>query len=139
MKWIPKVVYNAVTFEFTQPQKLWRPKNKGIGGTDRSASGVVESFKVNREYIIRLVLRFRESELADVDAWLTWAQDNQGTPFDFYFDKDDGTTLYTVLLEKPSFEDGEIEPDRADRHGIYEIAVELRNSEDERFNVQAYA
>lgn len=141
MKFIPKIVYNngsTVTLTLTQPQKLWRPYSKGVGGTDRSASGVTESFLIRREYLVKLMLRFTEDEWASVDSWLSWAQDNAGSTFDFYFDKDDVATLYTVLLDKPSFEDGEIQPDRADAHRIYEIEVVLRNSENERFDVQAY-
>ncbi len=142
MYWVPKIVYNnggVVTLNLTWPQKQWEPKSKGVGGTDRSASGVVESFNIRREHLVTIGLRFTEEEWSDIDQWLSYFQDNQGSTFDFYFEKTDNATLYTVYLDSPSLEDGDIEPKRSSRHGIYEIDVVLRNSANQRFDVKAYA
>lgn len=132
----PRVVYNGVTLNFTINQRAWRHGSRGVGDYGQVASGAAESYKLRREQLTRLRLRFYESEWAAVAAWIEWAQDNAGTPFTFRFDQSNAATEYTnVYLDAPKMGE-EIDPQPDDQYlGARALDVTLRHAST-RFTTQ---
>lgn len=138
MIFIPKVTYNSGTvLTLSIPQRLWRPRSYGEGGHDISAAGIPESFKKRRDQLVRVLLRFTEAEWPSVLTWLEWAQDNSAS-FSFQFDKDDALTSYTVYLHSPVMGE-DIEPQRGEAAGTYDLEVVLRSTNGTRFDVRLFA
>lgn len=134
---VPQVVYNSITVNFSISQGLWDPASEGEGGFDISAAGVPESFEYRRDETCKLRLRFFESEWAGVRDWLIWAQQNAGSSFTFIFQASPLVGSYTVYLDKPKMGD-KIEPKRTDTKGVSEIEVVIRTTTGSPINVQAY-
>lgn len=137
MKFIPKVSYGTgpTVLTFTQSQKLWHPKSKDVGGSNRSDAGIPETFIIRREYTVDVEIRFLESEWAAVDTWL--ASVIAGTAFDWWFDKDDNATKYTVYLESPSV-GNEIAPKRDAFGKVFTLQLTFRTTTATRFTTPAF-
>jgi hypothetical protein len=132
MKWKPKVVYNGVTLLFLLSQRPWAPKSKGVGGHGVSGAGVPESYKQRRDQRLTLVLRFYETQMAAVLAWIEWCQDNAGVPFNFYLESTDVTPV-SVYLDEPTILE-EIVPVRSLQFPkMYEQTVTIRSVDGSRF------
>lgn len=136
MKWIPKIVYGSgpTTLTLTIPQKLWLPRARPRGGSNVSESGVPEGFIIRRDQLCRTELRFYESEWPSIDTWIAAVQ--SGASFDFWFDKNDILTKYTVYLEDPKLGEGEVEPTRDSYSRVYVLPVTIRTTTGTRFDVR---
>lgn len=138
MKWVPRVEYNGGvdTLNFTQPQKIWVPMARSIGGSDMSDSGTPEAYIIRRDQLCRTEIRFLESEWVDVDTWLEAVQ--TGQPFDWWFDQSDDSTKYNVYLDTPKLGDGEVEPERDDYTRIFTLPITIRTVDGSRFDVRIF-
>lgn len=132
MKWKPKVVYNGVTLLFLISQRPWSPKSKGVGGYGVSGAGVPESYKQRRDQRLTLLLRFYETQMAAVLAWIEWCQDNAGTPFDFYLESTDVSPV-SVYLDEPNITEEIIPMRSAQFPKMYEQTVTIRSVDNSRF------
>lgn len=136
MKFVPRIVYNGITINLTVPQEPWTPAALVVGGSDKSAAGVPESFVVRTEELCEVKLRFTEAELPSVMAWLKWAQKNSGS-FTYRFDKNDIATEYTCYLESPAI-NAEIKPSRAEFKRHFGITLKLRTTTGVVFDERIY-
>lgn len=104
MMWRPRVVYDAgageVTLDFSLPQRPWAFAFQVVGGSRRSASGAVASYRVRHDELVEKSIRFTEGEWPNVRAWLIWAQ--EGGAFAWWDDQDDVSTADTVTLFAPT-------------------------------------
>lgn len=140
LSFVPSVVYNAITVPFSIPMRLWDPESKGHGGEGVSGAGIPESFEIRRDELVRLKLRFTESEWAAVRTWLIWAHRNRSTAFTFYFQRSPDLPVGGVscYLETPKLTDS-IKPTRGETKGTFEIDVTLRSTTGTPINVEAYS
>lgn len=128
MRWVPRFVANGVSTTLSYPQRLWRYRSRGTGGSDTSAAGVDESFQIRRDRLARVTLVFTDAEWPAVQAWLEHAQ-RTGAAFTFAFDVTRAPTYeYSMLLVEPAMGD-DIEPTRSTQfHGMWEIDVLMRTA-----------
>lgn len=91
-----------ITILFGFPMRPWEPESLGAGGFRVSSALVPESYRVNRMRPNHYTIRHFETEWPSVEAWLSWAQDNMGTPFAFWLDQDKPTTNYSCYLVEPA-------------------------------------
>lgn len=138
MRYIPKVSYGSgpTVLTLTLPIKLWTPMSKPYGGSAVSDAGIPESFIIRRDQCCEIPIRFTEAEWPSVDQWLSFGQGAQA--FDFWFDKNDNATKYTVYLEEPKMGDGEVKPTREQFTQHYYISVVLRTTAGGRFDVRIF-
>lgn len=104
MRWLPSFSYPAedgTTFTLSLPLKPWTERMLSIGGFRESAAGVRAARTVRRDYLLDLTLRFDESELATLRAFVEWAQDNPATAFTFWPDASDSETSFDAILISP--------------------------------------
>ncbi len=133
MKWRPKIVYNAVTLNFSVSQRPWTPGEKRHGGYGVSGAGFPESYTQRRDQLVRVILRFYESEYAAVMTWLAWSQDNAGVAFSFFPDRD-VVQSYSVYLEEPIQGGEAVFPARdASFARVWEMPVTFRTTNAARF------
>jgi hypothetical protein len=137
MKWVPKISYGTgpTVVTFTQAQKLWSPSARDIGGSNKSDAGIPEAFIIRRDQLCDVELRFLESEWATVDTWLAYVI--QGFSFDFWFNKTDNATKYTVYLESPKVGD-DIKPKREPYGKVMSLSLTLRTTAGGRFTTGAF-
>ena len=125
MDWRPQIEWDGHLLRLSLPCRPWVPVSRGIGGSEKSAAGVVAAYEVRRERLLRVTLRFYEWEQQQVEAWLEWAQAT-GQTFTVLLDQDDPSTAVTCYLEAPAMGD-EIAPVRsAEFPEAMELTVELR-------------
>ena len=137
MKWVPKISYGITptVITFTQTQKLWSVFSRDVGGSNKTDGGIPEAFVIRREQLCEVELGFLESEWATVDAWL--ANAIQGNSFDFWFNKVDNATKYTVYLESPKAGE-DIKPKRESYGKVYSLSLVLRTTAGGRFTTGAF-
>jgi hypothetical protein len=136
MRYLPKIVYNAVTLNFTVRPRFWEPEEgAGLGDEDVSAAGVPESYWVRWDQACKITLRFKDTERADVMAWLEWAMKNKGTPFTFRFDSADAGTEYSVYLESPKTGERCRPTRNQNAPWTWEVEVTIRSTNSTRINV----
>ena len=142
MRWIPKVVYNitaaspgGTTVSLSLPQRLWTPGSTAVGGTETSAAGIPESFRIRRDQVLDVRLQLREHEWPAVHGWLSWMQDTAGS-CRFYPDRS-ASNYHDCYLESPRIGE-EIRPERGEYPGTYEIGLRLRDTAGVAFDVRAY-
>jgi hypothetical protein len=88
----PRLMYGAgITLNLSLPLAPWTPGTKGIGGTDESAAGVPEAFRIRRDHKITVSLLLRETEWPAYLQFLTHVMDTAST-FEFWFDQTDAST-----------------------------------------------
>ncbi len=138
MKFVPKISYGSgpTVLTLTWPVKIWTPKAQPVGGHAVSDAGVPESFVIRRDQQCEVGIRFNEAEWVSVDTWLAFAQSAQA--FDFWFNKDDDATKYTVYLDVPNPGDGEVAPTRETFIECFYIMVTLRTAAGGRFDVRVF-
>lgn len=113
---------NAPKFEFGTafgtvlqlpiPSPKWRWATKGIGGGDRSAALVPEVFSQARYSLVRLVLRFPESQHAAVTAMVTALADTAGQVRWYPNPAGAPGAFWLCYLEEPTVDGSwELEPD----------------------------
>jgi hypothetical protein len=126
LPWRPRIVYGTTSVELVLdwPQRHWTPALAHEGGGNKSAIGIRERFLIRDEDLWEVRLRFTEEEQPEVFDFLRWARSDSGG-FQWYPDRD-GTTVYSVDLERPS-EREEIRPERDPEYpGMWEITLVLR-------------
>jgi len=125
LNWCPQIEWDVHLLRLALPCRPWTPVSRGVGGSERSAAGVVAAYEVRRDRLLRVTLRCFEWEWQQVEAWLEWAQ-TTGQTFTVLLDQDDPSTAVTCYLEAPAMGD-EIAPRRsAGFEAAMEIDVELR-------------
>jgi hypothetical protein len=125
LNWCPQIEWDVYMLRFRLPMRPQQPVSRGIGGSEKSAAGVVAAYEVRRERLLRVTLRFYEWEQQQVEAWLEWAQAN-GQTFTVLLDQNDPATAVTCYLEAPAMGD-DIAPRRsAEFLEAMELDVELR-------------
>lgn len=132
---IPTIVYSDTELELTEPQKLWTPMARPVGGSATSDAGVLEAFTLRRDQLCKCEIRFTEAQWEAVDTWLEWAQN--GGVFTFYFDKSNVDSSYECYLDSPTPGDGEVSPSRDSYSGIYTLSITIRTTNGTRFTHQA--
>lgn len=85
----------GTVWALTIPQpNTWIHGRRVLGGQHESASGIVETYVIARRRPLDLTIRVKESELASLDAFLDWWENN-GAAFDV--DLGDGTFVPSYL------------------------------------------
>lgn len=99
----PKLVYNAggTVLIFSQSSTLWTSDRQAIGGGSVSSAGVPEIYVIRKDSLIKLSLRFLESELASVITWVDWTFDNGSLGFFYYYPSQTNSTNYKSWLVTP--------------------------------------
>lgn len=132
---IPSITYGATTFDFTLPINAFVQESNGIGNGDEAASGIGAAIEIRRDHIARVMLRFAESEYADVEDYVSWAQKNRHLTHTFQFDQDDATTIRTVRWHGPQLGTA-FSPARRDAYlGVLEFEITLRRADGSRFDL----
>lgn len=126
LAWRPRFVAGAYDWSATIPMRIWSRALVVTGGSDRATTWYGASYEVSRAYLLRITLRFLESEENDVvdviDYLRTWPQ--TGT---FYPNQLDTATSYEVDVDLPrKGDDIEAQPDLTYPEAR-ELAVTLRN------------
>lgn len=102
LPWRPRFEYGTgpTVVLFTIPMRIWSRALAMTGGADRAATWLGASYEVSRAYLLRITLRYYESEENDVidliDYLRSWPQ--TGT---FYPDQLDLGTSFEVDVESP--------------------------------------
>lgn len=128
MDWRPRAVYDAgagaVTVDLELAQRPWAFAPVAVGGSRRSAGGILAAYRVRHDELVRRTIRFTEDEWPAVRTWLLWAQ--EGGVFEWYDDLADVTTLDSVTLEAPAMGQP-VEPTRSTEFPlVFEITITLR-------------
>lgn len=116
LRWVPKFIYGPasglINLELTLPVALWAHGSLSRGLIRRTATGVPGVAISQRKQILRVPLRFTESEWPAVRSLLIWGQTK--APFIWYPDSDvyaqDQLELAVVRLEAPRVNEP-LEPD----------------------------
>lgn len=124
MQRLPRIVYNAVTLDFSQPPRPWVSGTRGVGaGSETSAAGVPSTWETRRDYPLTVPLRFTTAEWPAVRAWLLWGM--RGGAFTFHADR---TALgHVCYLDAPGIDD-DVQPVPGQYPGDLELTVVLRTA-----------
>ena len=138
MNLVPYLVYGAfdpttlvggtqITFSITQSP--WGIRSRTVGGFEKAASGVGESWTQYRDKLLLWRPRVTEAELKLLEGWIEWSQDNSGGPSLFVHDlslpRTDGTL---IMLESPMQGD-DFEPARGSYLGTWEPNIVIRRQD----------
>lgn len=125
MKRRPKIIYNGITLTLSIAQRPWDPASQAAAGSgsERTTSGVGESWTTRRDEMQEMRWRCMESEWPALHAFIAWAQATFGTFT--YFPDADMPTSYTCDLVSPA--NGEkVSPSRGQYTREYEFALTIR-------------
>ncbi len=124
--WRPRFVAGAYDWSSSIPSRMWSKRTVVTGGGERAATWLGASYEVSRAYMLRLVVRYLESEENDlfdvIDYLRSWPQ--TGT---FYPDQADTATSFEVDVQTPGKGDdleGGQDPEYPEAR---EIEIVLRN------------
>jgi hypothetical protein len=122
----PRLSRSGQTLDLSLPMAPWTPRDRGIGGGEKSAAGVPSNYTIRREPLLDLRLRVTEAEWPTLVGFLR-AVDDAGIAWSLRPDRDVSTTL-TVYLESPSVaNDEEITAERDDGDPtVYVVAITVR-------------
>ncbi len=138
MKWCPKWVYGPDDTEFLHslPQMWWKPREGVALGEETEASdGSKIGYVIRYDKGVSVVMRIDESEYVDFMAMLEWVLRNKGTAIQFWFDQDDATTQYSVVVESPRA-GSMVEPVRdGQAHWVFTLPMTLRSNDGTRIDV----
>lgn len=130
LEWGYEEAFTPLAFYYPMPP--WTVDDEIIGGTDISAGDVVESLLIAYRNIREVRLPFKESQMADVQAWFEWAI-SSATAFNFKFRASDAAAR-SVYLHSPKLGEGGFNPVRDQSHkGIFWVTVKLRTADGEPF------
>lgn len=137
-KWIPRIVWNGVTFNLTFPQRRWEYETMGNGGSGR-AGHKREAFNKFWDELMHVNIRFFEWEWPDVNNFIRWAMSTPGTSFTVRMDQDDALSAVEVYLEAPILGDN-VRPVRAPEGigELYDLPLTLRKTDGTRFDFRMY-
>jgi hypothetical protein len=136
----PQIVYNAgaTTVSLTLPMRLWDPTSRGVGGQNVSTAGIPEAFELRRDELVKVTLRFKETEWPNIRTFLVFQQRNPSSSFTFNFQTSPLVAAPSaVYLEKPAMAE-DISPKRGDAKGTFEIDLVLRSVNSTSLHVQAF-
>lgn len=137
---VPQIIYNAgaTTISLSLPMRLWDPSSLGVGGKNVSTAGAPEAFELRRDELVKVTIRFKETEWAVMRTFLVFQQQNPGSTFTFNFQTNPVIAAPSVVyLEKPAMGEA-IAPKRGDAKGTFEIDLVLRSSTSTSLHVQAF-
>lgn len=87
-------------FRLELPPQLWREGRATVGGSGRSAAGVLAGYTVREDHLLTVPIRFYSHEWASVLALIAWAE--TGAAFTFEPDPDARPdVVLSVTLESP--------------------------------------
>lgn len=124
----PKVVYGSgpTTLLFSIPQRPWEPVVSTVGGTEWSGAGVPATFRISARDVLKLRLRFMESEWPAVRAWILAVQ--MGGAYQWFNDQNDLTSL-AMYHDAPAVGQ-DFGPSRGEFPGEYALEVTARSTTD---------
>lgn len=129
MIWVPKLRYpvtSGTILTLTLPMRYWTERMSSIGGFAESASGTRAARTIRRDYLLDVVFRIDEGELADVQTFVAWAQDHAPSPFDFWPDKT-GSSVSALLINP--MQGSDLTPSRGESGSDLEVPLTLRKSD----------
>lgn len=128
--YVPRFQYPVAgtTLTLTQPMRHWERRQNTVGGWRQAASGVIAARTIRRDYLLDLILRVDESELASVETMIAWMQDNPSTAFTFWPDTDVGGTSFSSLLISPLPGEELRAPRASEFASTLEVALTIRRS-----------
>jgi hypothetical protein len=124
---MPRIDYDtASTWAATIPTRQWSKLKMQTGGADRASTWLGASYEVSSANMLRVRVRYLETEEEDVFAWIEYLRSwpNTGT---FYPDQDDLSTSRSVDVQSPmkgADLEGQPDPDYPEAR---EIEVVLRD------------
>jgi hypothetical protein len=122
LPWRPRIVYAATELLLSLPQRPWTPVLQHVGGSNKAALGIRETYTIRHEDLHEIQLRVTEAEWPAVRHWLRWARG--GGEFTLYPDRDT-LASFLVDLESPTANE-EIRPERETFGSVYELTITLR-------------
>jgi len=98
----PRFVYGTgpTTLDLSQRLDDWAPLSSTEGERNVAASGIPTSYLIRTDHGASVTIVFSDAEWPSLWAFLEWAM-GPNRSFLFYFDQTDGTTGYTVYLDRP--------------------------------------
>jgi hypothetical protein len=124
----------GTTLDLSFGMRPYAPQTQTVGGYGVAASGATASYTQRRDQRMAATLRFFASEWAALAAWIDWAHDNAGVPFNFWLDQTDAATNYPSYLEAPRATQ-EVKPARSTEYlDMLELGITLRSSVGTRFS-----
>jgi hypothetical protein len=122
LPWRPRIVYAATELLLSLPQRPWTPVLQHVGGSNKAALGIRETYTIRHEDLHEIQLRVTEAEWPAVRHWLRWARG--GGEFTLYPDRDT-LASFLVDLESPGANE-EVRPERTEYGSVFELTLTLR-------------
>jgi hypothetical protein len=105
-----------------------------VVGTTLDLSFGMRPYAQRRDQKMSATLRFFASEWAALAAWIDWAHDNAGVPFNFWLDQTNSATNFPSYLDAPHATQ-EVKPARSSEYfDMLELGITLRSSVGTRFS-----
>jgi hypothetical protein len=121
-RWVYTDATGAVDFHMALPQRAWTVGALDVGGSDVSGAGVPAAFRIRRDSIWRLTLRFREREWGNVERLLAHLQGAGSVTF--YPDRLRAES-HTLYLVSPAMGE-EVAPRPGDEPSTQELDITVR-------------
>lgn len=128
----------GVDLLWTFPMKIWNLREKTFGGYGKASTGIPESMLIRRERHLLTSLTVFETELQATKDWLEFVTDNAAA-FDFWLNKLDDNTRYTVYLDKPHMTD-DVDFVRHDSYpAAWSIDIDITTVNNNRFTTTIFS
>lgn len=117
------------------PVRPWGRDVGGVGGAQRSATGVLAAYTVRRDQLLVLTLRFFEHEWSEIQGIISWGQ--SGESFFWYPDPTiSPAVFYTVDLESPRAGEKYSPVRSSDYLRAHEITITLRRTDGQAWDLE---
>ena len=131
-----RFVYGETDWETSLPVRAWDRSTPTVGGSRTSAAGVPASYIVRRDHVLRVTLRFYETEWENVHAMIAWGQ--LAETLLWYPDANVAGTSFEVYLDSPLAGE-DIAPSRSsDYPRTMEVTVSLRTVDGSPWGLNYY-
>lgn len=131
-----RFVYDDNDWETSLPVMPWDRVTSTVGGHRKSASGVPAAYVVRRDHVLRLTLRFRESEWEEIHRMIRWGQG--GETITWYPDALVPGESFNVYLESPLAGE-DISPSRSSSYPrVLELAIGLRRADGSAWGIDYF-
>lgn len=133
MRWLSRFTWDsgAEVLDLSLPPALWRESRRPIGGSGRSAAGVLAGYRVRTDFLISVPFRIVAAEWVALLGMIAWAE--TGGELVWYPDREDLGLSFTVSLEQPTAQD-EFAPEPDGSYQRVRLAtLVLRNQADQAF------